>query len=217
MRTTILIASAVAIAHFALAQQTTSLKPLNINFKNRAYFYAASAPLQAAAGLGGWADSGNLYEPVSETIQPAANNLIVLLKPNEPRVFAEKFSGFALYIINQTNDTIFFEAQDSRLNMKLQAQDKNGNWRDIEYQPNSWCGNSYHHVYLPAGYQWTFAVPQYTGTLKTHIRAVLGYKPGLDTEEQLLYSNEIEGSVNPGQFDKMPKYKPNGIMDPYNN
>jgi len=215
MRITILTALVVAIAHLSFAQPTTGLKPLNINFKNRAYFYAASAPLPAAAGFGGWAQSDNLYETVEEKSQP--NKLIVLLNPNEPRVFAEKFSGFALYIINQTNDTIFFDAQDSRLNMKLQAQDKNGKWLDIEYLPSSWCGNSYHHVYLPSGHQWTFTVPEYTGTLKTHLRAVLSYKLGLDTEGQLLYSNEIEGSVNPGQFDRMPKYKPNGIMDPYNN
>lgn len=110
----------------------------------------------------------------------------------------------------------FFQAQDSRLNLHLQAQGKKGNWRDIEYLPSSWCGNSYHTLYLPAGYQWSFAVPEYTGTLKTHIRAVLGYKQALDTEEQLLYSNEIESSVNPDQFDKMATYKPNGIMDPYN-
>lgn len=217
MKITSLTALIVAIAHLTFAQQTTGLKPLNINFKNRAYCYAASAPLQAAAGFGGWGRSDNIYQPVDDTGKSSPNKLIVLLKPDEPRVFAENFAGFALYVINQTSDTIFFDAQDSRLNMKLQARDKKGEWRDIEYLPSSWCGNSYHHVYLPAGYQWQFTVPEYTGSFRTNIRAVLAYKLDLDTEEQLLYSNEIEGSVNPGQFDKMPKYKPNGIMDPYNN
>jgi len=217
MKTTILTALTVAIAHLIFAQQTAGLKPLNINFKNRAYCYAASAPLPAVAGFGGWGGSNNIYQPVSARDQSFPNELILLLKPDEPQVFAENFAGFTLYIINQTSDTIFFEAQDSRLNMILQARDKKGEWRDIEYLPSSWCGNSYHQVYLPADYQWQFTVPEYSGSLKTNIRAVLAYKLGLDTEEQLLYSNEIEGSVNPGQFDKMPKYKPNGLIDPYNN
>ena len=33
--------------------------------------------------------------------------------------------------------------------------------------------------------------------------------------EVVIYSNEIEGSVNPGQFWNKKRYHPNGIMDPY--
>lgn len=205
------------VAEMASAQQSPVLKPLNIDYKNRGYFYASSAPLEAAAGFGGWGVSDNLYQAITEKNPLPGNTLSVVLKPAEKIAIAQKISGFALYIINSTNDTIFFNAQDSRLNMKLQALDKKGEWRDIEYLPSSWCGNSYHHVYLPAHYQWKFMVPEYTGTLKTRIRATLGFKSSLTADEQWMYSNEIEGSVNPGQFDKMPKYSPNGIMDPYDN
>lgn len=217
MKTTLLVTLLVVAAGMASAQPPSTVKPLNIHYKNRGHFYASSAPLQSTAGFGGWADSDNLYQPVRNQPQGMGNKLIVLLKPEERHTLADKFSGFAAYVINTTNDTIFFQAQDSRLNMKLQAQDKKGEWRDIEYLPNSWCGNSYHHVYLPARYQWMFTVPEYTGTLKTKLRAILGYKLEMDAEEQWLYSNEIDGSVNPGQFTRMPKYTPNGLMDPYNN
>jgi hypothetical protein len=217
MKNTVILPALVLLIGIATAQQVTTLKPLNINFKNRGYCYAASAHLKSAAGFGGWGGSDNLYQPVSTSNELADNTLKVVLKPEERHAFAAKLAGFALYVINATNDTIFFEAQDSRLNLKLQAQDKKGEWRDIEYLPGSWCGNSYHHVYLPSRYQWMFVVPEYAGTLRTKIRAALGYQTGLRSDEQWLYSNEIEGSVNPDQFDKMPKYKPNGIMDPYNN
>jgi hypothetical protein len=206
----------MSVVGMTYAQQSTALKPLRINFKNRGYFYASSAPHTAAAGLGGWAESGNMYTAVTDQ-NYSTGGLIVLLKPDESRTIAEKFEGFAVYIINQTDDTVFFDAQDSRINMKLQAKNKKGEWSDIEYLPSSWCGNSYHNVYLPANYQWSFTAPRYEGTLKTHIRAVLGYKKNLEAEEQWLYSNEIAGSVNPGQFNQTRKYEPAGIMDPYDN
>ncbi len=205
------------IVSMAVAQNAPIVKPLNIDFKNRAYFYATAAPLATVEGYGGWGRSDNLYQPVTDQTHLANKNLVVLLKPEERHVLAEKYSGFALYVINATNDTLFFQAQDSRLNMKLQAQDKNGTWRDIEYLPSSWCGNSYHQLYLPSRFQWLFTVPEYTGTRKTKIRAALGYQASRGADEQWIYSNEIDGRVNPGQFDKMPNYKPNGIMDPYTN
>lgn len=114
-------------------------------------------------------------------------------------------------------DTIFFDAQDSRLTMKLQAIDRNGDWRDIEYLPSSWCGNSYHFLYLPTDHYWKFVIPVYHGKIKTRIRAALSYKKSIVGASLWLYSNEFEGSINAGQFSKLPKYSPKGIMDPYNN
>ncbi len=217
MRNYLVLPMLTMVASMAAAQNAANLNPLNIDFKNRGYFYAASTPLASVAGYGGWGGSDNLYRPVTEQTYLDNNKLFVLLKPEERHAVAEKFSGFALYVINATDDTVFFKAQDSRLNMKLQARDMNGAWRDIEYLPSSWCGNSYHHLYLPSRYQWLFTVPEYTGTLKTKIRAALGYQASRGADEQWIYSNEMDGSVNPGQFDKVPKYKTNGLMDPYNN
>lgn len=200
MKNAITVFLMVSIVGIAYAQQSPSLKPVNINFKNRSYFHAASAPLPAAAGFGGWGRSGNMYSPVTEQ-NNSAGKLIVSLKPDESRILGEKFEGFAVYIINQTDDTVFFDAVDSKISMKLQAKNEKGEWSDIEYISGSSCGNSYHNVYLPANYQWSFTAPRYEGKLKTRIRAAVEYKISLAAEEQWIYSNDIDGSVNPGQFD----------------
>jgi len=189
----------------------------NINFKNRGYFYAASLPMASASGLGGWGQSGNLYQPIELPSTFDKGKLSVLVDVNKPDLFAEKYQGYPLYVANTRSDTVFFYAQDSRLNMKLQALDKDGVWKDIEYLPSSWCGNSYHQLYLPSGNYWKFTIPVYHGKIKTKIRAVLSFTNSIEGEEQLVYSNEFEGSINLGQFSKIPKYYPNGIMDPYNN
>jgi hypothetical protein len=202
---------------YCQSQPTSNLKPLNINFKNRGYFYATCPQLEKTSGFGGWADSGNMFVRMNNQDQFPAGQLSVVLKTREHEAFVKKFDGLTLYISNTLSDTIFFDAQDSRLNMILQAKDKDGKWKDIEYLPSSWCGNSYHMVYLPPNNYWRFIIPVYDGKVKTQLRAVLSYKSSIEGDEQIIYSNEFSGSINPGQFSRIPSYKPGGIMDPYNN
>jgi hypothetical protein len=204
-------------ATFSQSLPSPAIKPLNINFKNRSYFYASGPKLEKTAGLGGWADSGNMFIPIGTETDFTAGKLSIHVNTNDKTVFAEKYTGLILYVSNGSADTVYFDAQDSRLNMKLQALDKNGRWQDIEYLPSSWCGNSYHMVYLPPQYYWKFTIPEYEGKMRTRLRAVLQFKKALDGSELSLYSNEFEGSINPGQFSRMPEYQPNGIMDPYDN
>ncbi len=214
----ITIALLLALVGSSFAQTTsTTPEAININFINRGYFYAASPPMASTSGYGGWGQSGNLYQPIDSESSYDKNKLTVLVDVNKPDLFAEKYQGITLYVANTCADTVFFNVQDSRLNMKLQALDKDGVWKDIEYLPSSWCGNSYHQLYLPSGNYWKFTIPVYHGKMKTKIRAVLSFANSIEGEEQLVYSNEFEGSINSGQFSKMPKYKPNGMMDPYNN
>lgn len=102
--------------------------------------------------------------------------------------------------------------------MTMQAIDKKGIWRDIEYSPQSWCGNSYHTVVLPENSMWEFTSPVYHGGQKTKLRAKLLYLSGSDRQkESILYSNEIDGYINPGQFWNQMEYEAQGIMDPYYN
>ena len=138
-----------------------------------------------------------------------------------------------VYVVNATSDTIHFNAQDSRLYMKMQASDRKGAWRDIEYLPSSWCGNSYHSVDLPVNHYWTFVAPIYEGSFSTKLRIELTYvdpSDKLDVNERgrfldhayrdkrelKVYSNEFEGTINPAQFWRWPGYHATGIMDPYN-
>ena len=130
--------------------------------------------------------------------------------------FARQYYGVKLYISNTTVDTIRFKAQDSRLYMKLQAQNENGTWKDIEYLPNSWCGNSYHQIYLEPNAFWNFTIPKYNGDILTNIRAELKYADSENPKkEKVVYSNSIKASINKGQFWNKKLYYPNGIMDPY--
>ena len=155
-------------------------------------------------------------------------------RPDMEYEFGRKIKGMIVFVANATGDTIRFNAQDSRLYMKMQAIDPKGVWRDIEYIPNSWCGNSYHHLDLPENHYWTFVAPVYEGNFPTRLRIELKYVDpaenikgavkkigGLDwsyrnKKELLLYSNEFEGSVNVAQFWRRPTYQANGIMDSYN-
>jgi hypothetical protein len=97
-----------------------------------------------------------------------------------------------------------------------------GIWKDIEYLPSSWCGNSYHTLTLEKMNYWAFTTPKYEGEIKTKLRIELKYldpkeKSGKrrNRKEMTIYSNEFEGSINPGQFWNKQPYYPNGIMDPY--
>lgn len=194
-----------------------TLAPLNIDFMNRGYFYAYSSPKKSETDdSGGWSTSSNRPQKVSENQFPD-NAFTVMIDTLKVDTFATKYSGFKLFISNTTRATITFNAQDSRLYLKLQAQDKNGEWRDIEYLPNSWCGNSYHTVELEPNAFWSFTIPNYRGEFQTKIRAELKFIDKANPEkDKLIYSNIINGSVNPGQFWNKRTYFPGGLMDPYN-
>ena len=103
-----------------------------------------------------------------------------------------------------------FEAEDSRLAIIREAVGEDGEFHPIEYLPNSWCGNSYHTIFLPAGQAWSFVAPQYQGTLTTQMRFRLEHKG------ETLYSNTFEGQVNLSQFKGKQGHQPTNIMDPYN-
>ncbi|HEY3404717.1 MAG TPA: hypothetical protein VGK59_15110 [Ohtaekwangia sp.] len=201
----------------SVSAQNTEPEPLRIDFKNRGYFYAASPPLASTSGFGGWGGSGNMYQMMENLSGYASNTVVVSIDVSTPARFAEKYKGYTLQLINTKKDTIFFDVQDSRLNMKLQARDTDGKWKDIEYLPSSWCGNSYHMLYLPKGCYWSFTIPAYDGKIRTFVRAALAWKTSRDSEEQWIYSNEVPAGINPGQFTNIPKYNSSGIMDPYDN
>ena len=195
----------------------TTLRPLNIDFMNRGYFYAYSTPENKDSDdSGGWAVSPNVPTKIKGN-RFQKNSFAITIDTNATATFANDHLGFKLFISNTTADTVKFNAQDSRLYLKLQAQDNNGDWRDIEYLPSSWCGNSYHKIQLEPGSYWNFTIPKYSGEFQTKIRAELKYiyKDKARTDK-VIYSNIIEGSINPGQFWNKRTYYPGGLMDPYN-
>lgn len=189
---------------------------VNIDYMNRGYFYASSPYKEELAGFGGWGGSGNDFKLISNSTKFKNGKLNMIVNPLQREKYWQKYDGMKMYVANTSQDTIFFKAQDSRLYLKIQAQDKNGEWKDIEYLPSSWCGNSYHSLFLPPNYNWEFVIPKYEGEFNTKLRAELLYRKNKDQKENsVLYSNEFYGSINPGQFWRKTPYLPTGLMDPY--
>jgi len=183
---------------------------------NRGYFYASSKYKKELARYGGWGQSDNQSKPIS-----AGNKLedkkLQILADERRTVNWQGYRGIKLTVANTSTDTLYFSAQDSRLYMKVQAKDKNGIWRDIEYLPSSWCGNSYHTVFLAPRECWEFSTPIYHGEFKTKMRVELLYKKEANQKkDDVIYSNEYTGYINPGQLWIKQEYTPRGIMDPYN-
>lgn len=193
------------------------LRELNIDFMNRGYFYAYSTPKNTKEDeSGGWATSPNTPKRIGNEYPFEKNGLAIKIDTTLIDTFDNRFYGVKLFVSNTSNDTIVFNAQDSRLYLKLQAQDEKGNWKDIEYLPSSWCGNSYHTIDLEPNAYWDFEMPSYKGAFQTKIRASLEYvDPENKDKTKVVYSNVIKGSINPGQFWNKGSYHPTGLMDPY--
>lgn len=197
-------------------QNKTKSKQLNIDYMNRGYYHASSKYKKELAGYGGWGNSENRSKNINNKASFLPNTLQLVLDPNQKTKWTEHYEAIKLYVVNTSKNTMYFEAQDSRLYLKIQAQDRHGEWKDIEYLPNSWCGNSYHTLFLAPNELWEFATPMYEGEFKTKIRAELLYRKSKNQKNhEFIYSNEIEGYVNPGQFWNKQDYFPGGLMDPY--
>ncbi len=184
---------------------------LNIDYMLRGDFYAASQSSEQFDGHGGWGGSSNYAKKIGvnssfETgkIQLKVDSAIQKNKKN--------YHGFALMLANTTQDTLVLEAQDSRIYMYLQAKDSSDTWRDIMYLPSSWCGNSYHKVFLAPGEYWDFTVPAMEGDIHTKLRVALKTQSSGAPE---FTSNEFEGGINPAQFWRKEGYSPASIMEPY--
>ena len=192
---------------------------LNIDFMRRGIYPVASAPLQRYGGAGGWGQAVNQSKPIGTRCFTAHTLGVQVAQQAIPGTFGKRYHGYALTIANTTADTVVFDAQDSSLSLTIQAQDRQGQWRDIEYSPNSWCGNSYHQVFLAPGQYWQLPVPAYAGEFPTQLRARLlhRHRRGTRSQQVIVYSNSFAGSVNPAQFWRPQSYSPQGIIDPYLN
>jgi len=191
-------------------QEVVVKKPVD-NFQKfdvmlRGYCYANSQ-LPDTQAPGGFGPSQNSAQKTPRKID--GEGLFLLAQPTEQTTFGEK-PGMQVLLVNRTDETLKFAACDSRLSIIQEAQDAGGTWLPIEYLPSSWCGNSYHHVFLKPDNQWAFPAPRYQGHLPTRLRFTMTLEDGAQ-----IHSNEFEGSVNLGQFTHKAGHQPTNIMDPY--
>lgn len=238
-------------------------KVLDIDFMMRGYNYTSSDHKEGLDGFGGWGQSDNKSKEIVNKSLLNNSGLKLIIDTTQETKWNKVYKGYNLFVVNSTDDTLYFDAQDSRIDLVLQAKDNKGEWKDIEYLPSSWCGNSYHTLFLAPKQLWEFSIPKYEGHIRTSIRAKLFYKKELYLEEVkenteqpdiystgnvkledrdslnayvikgtrkvltkrrdkskesivVIYSNEIAGYINPGQFWYKRGYTPRSIMDPYN-
>jgi hypothetical protein len=109
-------------------------------------------------------------------------------------VFADKYYGYKIYLVNGTDDTLNIPAQDGRIKLIQQAINKDNEWKDTENFINSFCGNSYNNLQLLPNYYQIYAAPVSKGDFKT----VLRYR--LELSDTTIYSEGYLGSINNQQF-----------------
>lgn len=185
---------------------------LNVKFKLRGYFYAGTAKVDTAA-LGGFYEDKNRPKMIGEGIHTLADaaKFQLIAKSDSLAAFEKRIQGFKVFVVNLTDTIVELRAQDSRLNLKRQVFYHN-QWQDIEYLPTSWCGNSYHSVFINPGEYWDFTAPCLVGKIPAKFRFVLRLN-----DQTELFSNEFEGSFNRIQLTKEQGHRPSNIMDPYDN
>jgi hypothetical protein len=112
-----------------------------------------------------------------------------------------------VYLINSTNDTIWFSTLDHRLPMIIQALNSSGEWTDIESKPSSNCGDSATKDKLLNGTTWRFVAPIYQGEYATKLRIKFEFiQSGTEKMKRsertyvTSYSNVYNGTINKSQF-----------------
>src|SRR5262249_11371558 len=111
--------------------------------------------------------------------------------PDEPVAHSNDL-GFAVRVINRTDDVADVSACDSQVYLVQEALDADGRWKPIESLPESWCGNSYHRVFLGPQEYWNCKARVYDGPVKTKIRFRLD-PGGRDGKDASIFSNEFDG------------------------
>lgn len=206
MKKTALLLIGILISQISFGQEC-----LDVQFKIRGYFYAGTSLIDSTA-LGGYYSAKNAPKKLTTQLSDyiKAKELAIVVKTDLTDEFEKGISGFKVYLINKSDSIVELAAQDSRLNLKRQVF-YNNEWKDIEYLPSSWCGNSYHSVYIKPNEYWEFTAPCLTGKIAAKFRFQLFINDNL-----AINSNEFEGSFNKKQLKKEQGHKPNGLMDPYN-
>lgn len=120
---------------------------------------------------------------------------------NNERIYFGQLKGdsYAVYIINNSN-LWYIANMDPEFPILMQAIDRNGEWRHIEYRINSKIDPGLYYFLEPKSYYVTSA-RKYEGNFKTKLRLKLKQQGGF------VYSNEFSGSINENQFivPKLPK------------
>ena len=87
----------------------------------------------------------------------------ILAMPNNKALIGIKYAGFKVYVLNDSDKDMKLDRTDRLLNMKIQALDSKGNWKDLEYLYHNFYATDAdifsHPYYLGKGCYWEFNFP----------------------------------------------------------
>lgn len=137
--------------------------------------------------------------------------LSITVAANEP-VDLGKLAAIRLRIVNRSDKQEYFSAIDSHLYIVQEARNEKGEWQAIERIPHGSgprnCAVGFHRISLKPGEYWNLVGVRYAGPLKTKLRfrLDLGKNGGRFPQPggKRIYSEEFDGSINPGQFQSGP-------------
>ena len=156
------------------------LEPIKIDFMMRGYFYAQTSVNDKNA-LGGFGVGGSKPQEFTSAVKKVVKQgeVNIYIETSEIVPFWNKYEGYTVYLINGTDSTSAFPASDSRLSIIAEVkQAEKDEWQAVEYLPSSWCGNSYHTVFLRQGEFWQFECPKYSGKIPVKLRFRLRTEQG---------------------------------------
>jgi hypothetical protein len=166
----------------------------------RGWYYAGSN-LKDEDALGGFGTCDNFPKKCDHNALGKPGELSLVAFPDEVVDFRKR-KAILLRLVNRTEKTMEFSACDSGLYVVHEALDRDGQWKPLERFPATFCGNSFHRVFLETNEYWEFfAVPR-DGSFKTKLRFRLEPKgeQGIVAGGGTLHSNEYEGSIDPAAF-----------------
>jgi hypothetical protein len=156
--------------------------------------YYAGSRVKDENALGGFGSSNNFPKKCVNGFPGEEGKLSLIVYPDEI-IELDKSQAMPLRLVNRTNKTVGFLACDSRLYLVLEAFWQGGRWIALEKFPETFCGNSFHHVFLEANEYWEFCLPRHAGWNKTKLRFRLEPR---GEQGGVLYSNVFEGNIEPG-------------------
>lgn len=183
------------------------LDRLNVDCMMYSVYYACSSPSKTNKKKERYIGMNPAIE-ITPDHNFVYDSIQLIIDTTQVESWFKSFKGYHLYVANTTNDTILTSTIDGKLYLTMQAQDQFGNWRSIEHFVQSDCGNSYRSEILLPNEYWKFLTPIYEGEFKTKLRAKLIHiKTSRSLKENLIvYSNEIDTYINPGQFWHQDRY-----------
>ena len=170
--------------------------PLRIDSKYMIQaLYPAGSLKKDTVSPGGNAESSNMPLPIK-----GRRIVIKALFAN----LAQTDDGVKIEFWNSTDQDEWMRAADGNMLAWLEALDGK-DWKPIEYHQRSDCGNSFHRVVLPAGYEWDYNKVLPKGDWRTFVRWV-AVRDKLKVTSNMMLMNipRMRTAIPPGlagQFD----------------